>query len=254
MRIIPVLDLLSGKVVQGIGGQRKIYQPIKDSQITASTDPVKVIDDLYSKLNLDLFYIADLDSIQRPESCFLDNNPNYQAIIEIAKNPKFKIMVDSGCRTIENIAEILALGVDQVVLGTETIASPLLLDQAVQAYGAEKIILSIDLQEGKLLVTSERMKEISPIKIAQYAEKLGIKAIIVLELKKVGSEAGPLNEQLVTIASEITEIPVYTGGGVRSIDDLSILKEKNVKGALIATAFHKGTIKKEEIEEFSRKE
>ncbi|MHA1462608.1 MAG: HisA/HisF-related TIM barrel protein, partial [Candidatus Heimdallarchaeota archaeon] len=84
----------------------------------------------------------------------------------------------------------------------------------------------------------------------QHAEKLGINAIIILELQKVGSQSGPLNQQLVDIATQINAIPVYTGGGVRSIQDLQILKENNIEGALIATAFHKGTIKKEEIEEF----
>ncbi len=254
MIIIPVLDLLSGKVVQGIGGQRDSYQPIKDSVITDSIEPVSVVNDIYRELQLDLFYIADLDSIQRKETNSIEeDNPNYQQIIEIVKNPKIKVMIDCGCRTIEDIKDILSLGVDHVILGTETIDSPLILDQAVEAFGAEKIILSIDFQDGKLVANNERMKEVSPVKLAKHAETLGIHAIIILELQKVGSQSGPLNQQLIDIASQINAIPVYSGGGVRSIQDLVALKEKNIEGALIATAFHKGTIKKEEIGEFLSK-
>lgn len=250
MRIIPVIDLLSGNVVQGIGGQRTIYQPIKDSVITDSIEPITVVKDIYRKLQLDLFYIADLDSIQRKEAISIKDNPNYPQIVEIVKNPQFKVMIDCGCQTIDDITDILSLGIDHVILGTETIDSPIILDQAVEAFGAEKIILSLDFQGGNLLANSERMKEISPVKLAKHAEKLGINAIIVLELQKVGSQSGPLNQHLIDIASQINAIPVYSGGGVRSIQDLAILKENNVEGALIATAFHKGTIKKEEIEEF----
>lgn len=250
MKLIPVLDLLDGKVVQGIGGQRAIYQPIKDSVITDSSDPITVMEAIHSKLLLDLFYIADLDSIQRKDTDSIEDNANYPQIVEIGKHPQFKIMIDSGCQTIEDIEHVLSLGVDHVILGTETIDSPIILDQAVQAFGPEKIVLSIDFRAGDLLANSERMKEISPLKLAQHAEKLGINAIIILELQKVGSQSGPLNQQLVDIATQINAIPVYTGGGVRSIQDLQILKENNIEGALIATAFHKGTIKKEEIEEF----
>ncbi len=253
MRIIPVLDLLSGKVVQGIGGQRSNYQPIKDSVITDSSDPITVMEAFYRQLKLDLFYIADLDSIQRKDTDSIKDHPNYPHVVEIVKNPQFKVMIDCGCQTIDDITHVLSLGVDHVVLGTETIDSPIVLDQAVQAFGAEKIILSVDFQDGKLLANSERMKEISPTKLAKHAETLGIKAIIVLELQKVGSQSGPLNQHLIDIASQIKAIPVYAGGGVRSIQDLAILKENNIEGALIATAFHKGTMKKEEIEEFLSK-
>ena len=252
MKIIPVLDLLSGKVVQGVGGQRDIYQPLQNSVITSKTIPLEVIKDFNAKLDLEHYYIADLDSIQRTETCFLENNPNYEQIQAIVEDGSFKIMVDSGCQAIENITELNALGADNIIIGTETMATPLLLDQAVQACGAERIILSIDLSEGKLVANSNHVKEIVPMKLAKHAEKLGINAIIVLELKKVGSEAGPLNKQLIDIASQINNVPVYTGGGVRTIQDLELLADNNVEGALIATAFHKGTIKKEEIEQFYR--
>jgi uncharacterized protein related to proFAR isomerase len=47
----------------------------------------------------------------------------------------------------------------------------------------------------------------------------------------------------------ISTIPIYTGGGVRSIQDLKILKEKGIQGALVATAFHNGNIKKNDLED-----
>lgn len=254
MKLIPALDLLSGKVVHGIGGQRTIYQPIKDSVITDSSEPIEVVKDFYKKLHLDLFYIADLDSIERKDTDSIKDNPNYSHIVEIAKNPQFKVMIDCGCKTIEDLEPFVSLGIDHVILGTETLDSPIIFYQAVEKYGAEKIIVSIELQGGKLLAKSERMKDVSPIKLAKQAEKVGVKAIIIIELQKVGSQSGPLNQQLIDIASQIKDVPVYTGGGVGSIQDLAVLKENNIQGVLIATAFHKGTIQKEEIEEFLSKQ
>ena len=68
MKVIPVMDLLNGKVVQGIGGLRNKYQPISDSVITNSPEPHNVALSFSEKLGLNWFYVADLDRIQSTEN------------------------------------------------------------------------------------------------------------------------------------------------------------------------------------------
>ncbi|MFW9921867.1 MAG: HisA/HisF-related TIM barrel protein [Candidatus Thorarchaeota archaeon] len=241
MIIIPVLDLLNGIVVHGIGGKRDSYQPIHGSLITNSSEPIEVIHDYKDKLNLDFFYIADLDMIQNHDE------RNFPLLREINKRG-FQVMVDYGCRTINDINIALSIGNHKIILGTETIDSMETLRKTISLYGGDRIILSIDVKDGQLLANSDLMKQFSPLEIANYAENLGIRTIIVLDLHKVGSQKGPLNDVLLSIAKNSNSSEILAGGGVRNKEDLIQLKKHNISGALIATAFHKGKITKEDLE------
>ena len=56
LEIIPVVDILSGIVVQAKAGERKNYRPI-ESSLCKSKDPIKIISALYNKTNSNVFYI-----------------------------------------------------------------------------------------------------------------------------------------------------------------------------------------------------
>jgi len=244
MKVIPVMDLLNGEVVQGKGGRRNEYQPFSDSIISNDPVPLSVANAFYEKLTLDWFYIADLDRIQSTDN----TERNKEIIIELTETTDYKISIDAGCKQLEDIEEILSWGVDQVIVGTETLSSLDVLENAAMEFDPQKIILSVDFKGGELLANSEKIRKIKPVEIAEIAGRLGLKAIIVLELQKVGSQTGPLNDSLIEIVENVSTIPIITGGGVRSLQDLIVLKEKGIKGALVATAFHNGNIKREELE------
>ncbi len=52
---------------------------------------------------------------------------------------------------------------------------------------------------------------------------------------------------MLEITKKVIEVPIFAGGGVRNIDDLIELYENGVSGALVATAFHKGKIRKDDL-------
>src|SRR5262249_50344184 len=62
MRIIPVIDLLHGQVVRGIGGRRSEYQPLP-SQIAADALPSTVARPFVDHFGFNTAYVADLDAI-----------------------------------------------------------------------------------------------------------------------------------------------------------------------------------------------
>jgi phosphoribosylformimino-5-aminoimidazole carboxamide ribotide isomerase len=66
VKIIPVIDVLGGRVVHAVRGRRKEYQPLK-STLCASTDPVDVAAALKA-LGFGELYVADLDAITRGQA------------------------------------------------------------------------------------------------------------------------------------------------------------------------------------------
>jgi len=62
LQILPVLDLLNGIVVRGVGGRRDEYRPVK-SVLTDSAKPLDVARAFRDRLELTTLYVADLDGI-----------------------------------------------------------------------------------------------------------------------------------------------------------------------------------------------
>ena len=64
MQIIPVIDLLGGQVVRGIGGRRSEYGPI-ESQLARGSDPGTIAAAVVEQFGATTCYVADLDAIER---------------------------------------------------------------------------------------------------------------------------------------------------------------------------------------------
>ncbi|HVK07511.1 MAG TPA: HisA/HisF-related TIM barrel protein, partial [Gemmataceae bacterium] len=89
MRLIPVLDVLHGVVVRGVGGRRNEYRPVV-SRLTSSTEPVEVARALIGHVRPAELYLADLDAIQGRPPAFAV----YRAIRDLGVS----LWVDAGVR------------------------------------------------------------------------------------------------------------------------------------------------------------
>ncbi len=73
-----------------------------------------------------------------------------------------------------------------------------------------------------------------------------IPEILVIDLSRVGSSAGPIYPEALQIRSEYRG-NILLGGGVRNASDLAMLQKKGFNGVLIATALHAGKLSPQEI-------
>jgi len=171
---------------------------------------------------------------------------------EISKKTNMNIIIDAGITTPEGARELFRNGASTVIIATETLRSFQQLSEIVNQFGSEKIITSIDLYEGRIMAKSEEIKKLNPIEVALKIKNLGISESIVLELTRVGSSQGVSLKYIEKIHDK-TGLRIITGGGVKSAQDLIELKKLNISGLLIATAFHNGSIKPEDITDLLNK-
>jgi phosphoribosylformimino-5-aminoimidazole carboxamide ribotide isomerase len=75
---------------------------------------------------------------------------------------------------------------------------------------------------------------------------VGVDQIIVLDLARVGSEAG-VNMPVLKEVLRNSNGKVFVGGGVRDIKDIVELQNAGVFGVLVATALHSARISLEEL-------
>ena len=238
MKVIPVIDVLKGAAVHVIRGERKRYQPLK-SVLSKSADRPLDIASAFDHLGFSSLYLADLDAI-------LTKSANLNIYRHIVTQTGLDLMVDAGIADVAKAEEVLATGVSRIVVGSETLGSLDFLGQAVKVFGADKIVVSIDLKEGKVLSASEAVAAMDAVHFVQELEKLGINQIIVLDLGRVGTEHG-INLPLLRTLLETTRVEVLVGGGIRSLPELEQLRTLGVSGALVATILHNGKLQVDEL-------
>ncbi|MDI6645127.1 MAG: HisA/HisF family protein [Methanobacteriaceae archaeon] len=222
--IIPVLDLKDGIAVSGKAGKRDTYQPLQ-TVFNENPDPMKIAEALKNK-GATRIYIADLDSIERV-------GDNSWLIKEI--NKILPVMLDCGASKIIEVQEALKIA-DFVIVATETLKELKDLDKIFQNFLKNRIIVSIDLLDGKIY--SKYLKIDLEI-LMKKLDKIRPEEIILLDISRVGSERG-FDSELIN-SFTIPEVSIILGGGIRP-QDVNILNKKGLNKFLIGTALHKGEI------------
>jgi len=232
VKVIPVIDILNGIVVHAVRGQRSHYNPLK-SNLMSSVDPLEVAL-AFQKLGFSDVYIADLDAIIACQMIF-------PALQKIAAQTKLRLLVDVGVTGIERARALIESGVYKLIVGTETLQKMQFIREAVELFGPDRVVVSLDLKSGNVLTGDGFDGPTEAFELLKEFKQRGVKQVIVLDLARVGSGEGVETDFLKRVIAELG-VDVYVGGGVRNIADLKELNKLGVKGALVATALHNGQI------------
>jgi len=161
-----------------------------------------------------------------------------------------KSQCGGGVRDLDSIAELLAAGASQVVLGTRAIEDHAWLEEAVFRY-PNRIIVAADSKGGQLVTRGwsatdsqnviDFIDELSPLPLA---------AILVTAVEREGRMEGPD----ITLMRELTlrsRSPLQASGGVRTVDDLRALAELGVSAVVVGMALYTAALDPKTIlEEF----
>jgi phosphoribosylformimino-5-aminoimidazole carboxamide ribotide isomerase len=227
MRIVPVLDLKGGVVVHALRGDRAGYAPLC-SPLVDGSEPAAVAAALCAHTGSGRLYVADLDAIAGAPAD-VETLRRLAAVAEL--------WVDAGATTAARAAALAGVGVARNVVGTESLADP-----GRQGSDGPALVLSVDLRDGVLISPRPELAGRGPEAAVGVARELGVRELLVIDLARVGSRAGPPLEAVATLAAALPGVDVYAGGGVRDDRDLDALGRAGAAGALVATALHDGAI------------
>jgi phosphoribosylformimino-5-aminoimidazole carboxamide ribotide isomerase len=229
MHIIPVIDIMRGVVVRGVAGRRDEYRPIV-SQLTVEPTPSAVAQ-AFRQRGFDTVYVADLDAIT--------GHGVQSSALEAIADAGLQMWVDAGGMSLgDGFASPHSL-----VIGTETLASPQALSDALQQHGHDRVVFSLDLKQQQPLAIYQPWQSLSPLEIAKQAIALGVRRMIVLDLAQVGIGQGTGTEDLCrAIYLHAPQVQIIAGGGVRNRADLDRLAAAGCSAALVASALHDGLL------------
>lgn len=246
MLVLPVIDLMHGVVVRGVGGRRDEYRPI-DSRLCRDPSPASVARAFAETFGLRTAYVADLDAIAGAAPAW----DEYAAVMAEG----FELWVDAGIDGPDQGRELAAFAgrrLARVIVGLESLADAQSLPALVDAVSPERLVFSLDLKQGEPLVRAEAWRDLDAIGIARAAAAAGVRRMIVLDLADVGAAGGTRTIDLCrTLRGQLADVELTAGGGVRGIDDLRRLAEAGCNAALVASALHDLRLSRSEIEEAS---
>jgi phosphoribosylformimino-5-aminoimidazole carboxamide ribotide isomerase len=228
-RLVFVMDILDGAVVHAKRGERDQYKPItRFSSIVRSSDPLQIVEELKPAE----VYLADLNRL-------MNTGDNRETLKELSTRTKgSKIMLDYGINGFEALKEAVEAELAHTfVLGTETASLDLI--EAASKSGIP-VCLSVDLRNKTVLTRDKRLKR-DPLSLLQKLNEYSIPDVIVLELDRVGTKSG-IDFEFFERAVAVSDHNILCGGGVKSNEDIRIMEQLGVKGALVATAIHDGSI------------
>ncbi len=242
-KIIPVIDILNSEVVHAVKGKRTEYCPLR-SKLFDTTKPYDIITILSEKYGFNDIYIADLDSIVRKK-------PNISLISRIIEELDVNLILDPGIIDVKDLHLYKQLKLKSLILGLETIKTFKVIENALKIFEQNKIILSIDMYNGKLISNINEIKNKNPLEVIEKIEKLGINNYILLDLHRVGQKKGS-NSQLYFDIRQKYDGNFIVGGGIKDLNEIKIFQREKFAGVIIATALYDGSINIEELKKINQ--
>lgn len=240
--ILGVVDLRRGFAVRARGGRRDSYAPIETvaGERISSGDAPALARRYIDRFGLSSLYVADLDAIEH-------DTPQRAAVRRIAA-VGVTVWLDAAIASLDDAQRALVCGASRLIVGLETLPSFEVLESIVKAVGRERVVFSLDLRDGQPIATTPELAQQSPQDLAARAADAGVSAMLMLDLARVGSASGVDLELLARIRSGVSAVPLYAGGGVRSVGDVEQLRRVGCDGALVATALLDGRITKRDLD------
>jgi phosphoribosylformimino-5-aminoimidazole carboxamide ribotide isomerase len=215
MIIIPAIDLMGGKCVRLIKGE-------KERKIEYGKSPMEVAQG-YMSMGARIIHMVDLDG------AFTGEMKNIKAIKEVAS--KYPVQVGGGIRDEARIRELLGTGVKKVIVSTLLMKERELAEELKEKYRG-KLIGSFDFKDGKLSYAGWTRQ--SELPFEEVVE--GLEEIVVTDTSRDGTYEGP-NIGLLKELMGRCNAKIISAGGVRGAEDLFALSRIGIYGAIAGRAF-----------------
>ena len=220
-RVIPVLSLSKGDLVKTVRFKNERYLG----------DPINALK-IFNEKEVDEIYIQDIKaSVSGAE-------PDFGLIAELASEAFMPLSYGGGVSSIQQIERLLKCGIEKVSLNTAVASNPELISQATKVFGAQAIIVALDIKRN--FFNRTRIKNYSSKynlgDILNFLVNNGVGEVIINSIDRDGTMTG-VDTELITYCAERLDIPFTYVGGVSSIEDIRDSKQAGASGTGVGSFF-----------------
>ena len=227
-RIIPCLDVTSGRVVKGVN-----FVELRDAG-----DPVEIAR-RYDEQGADELTFLDITASSDDRDLIL------HVIEEVAAQVFIPLTVGGGVRKVEDVRRLLNAGADKVSMNTSAVNDPQLVFNAAERYGSQCIVVAIDAKRSGdrwevFTHGGRKAAGLDAVDWARKAQSLGAGEILLTSMDRDGTREG-FDLGLTRAVSDAVDIPVIASGGVGNLEHLAEgILQGHADAVLAASIFHFG--------------
>lgn len=229
MEIYPAIDLMDGKCVRLSEGDYK-------SRTDYNVEPLAMATS-YKAAGARWLHVIDLDGAKNPAA------RQKTAIAALVEKSALQIQTGGGVRSAADVDELLALGVERVIIGSLCVKEPKTIIAVLDKHGPEKIVLALDVRgdfDKGFFVTTAAWQDTSTSKIKDVLNqyKGQTQHILCTDISKDGKLKGPNVALYAHLCEQYPDMQFQASGGVTTLNDLDELKTSGAAGAIIGKALY----------------
>ena len=240
-RVIPCLDVKNGRLVKGVN-----FVDLKDVG-----DPAQV-GAAYSQAGADELVFLDITATLEKRKTLID------VVKRTVKNILVPLTVGGGIKSIQDIEDLMEVGVSKVSINTAAVQNPELVKETAKEFGSEKIIIAIDTHSSSqvpstfevLVNGGTKPTGIDTVEWAQRVEDLGAGAILPTSIDTDGTQAG-YDIAMTRAIADAVDLPVIASGGAGTLEHLyQAITQGKADAVLVASIVHFGKYTIAQIKEY----
>ncbi len=233
-RIVPCLDVKGGQVVKGV--------QFRNHRVMGG---IIELAERYRNEGADELVFYDITASPEGRSVDVEWVQSVSRVIDIP------FCVAGGIRSVRDAGRILEQGADKISINTPALERPDLIDELVQAFGSQCVVIGVDsIADGDLYTVRSHTGNPDTMRtpgratlewLSEVVER-GAGEVVLNCMSADGTRAGYDIQQLST-ARKCLPIPLVASGGAGTqAHFVEVFKQADVDAALAATVFHSSQI------------
>jgi len=236
-RVIPCLDVESGRVVKGVN-----FVGLRDAG-----DPVELAR-RYDLAGADELVLLDITASSDSRDIIID------VVERCASQLSIPFTIGGGVRSVEDARRLLAAGADKVSVNTAAVADPDLLDRIAAAVGSQSVVIAVDARSrasGWEVVThgGRTSTDLDVVRWCVEAVRRGAGEILLTSMDRDGTRDGYDLELLAAVTAAV-DVPVIASGGAGEAAHMAdAVAQGGAAAVLAASILHFGDVSVDEVKD-----
>lgn len=230
--IIPAIDLIDGNVV-------RLYQGRYDNSTEYNVSALSLRNQ-YAEQGATWLHLVDLSGAKDAQKRQIN------LLSQLMTTSPLNIQVGGGVRSEQDVIDLLQAGASRVVIGSLAIREPALVQQWLQKYGGDKIVLALDVAingKGEKTLPSHGWIEQSSVTLEQVLTdyiSAGAKHVLCTDISKDGTLTGSNASLYKELTAAYPQIQWQASGGIGQLDDIKALIGSAVAGVILGRSLLEG--------------
>jgi phosphoribosylformimino-5-aminoimidazole carboxamide ribotide isomerase len=230
MQLLPAIDLRGGRVVRLRQGDF--------SRETVFTESPVALAARYAAAGASWLHVVDLDGARYGSN-------GIAALLEKLIAPGLNLQVGGGVRQEADVQQLLAAGVERVVVGSLAARDPERVCAWLTRFGRERLTIALDvrLRERGWRVASAGWTREETVNLKELVSRFaaaGAQHLLCTDIDRDGTLEGPNFELYAYLRELAPQLHLQVSGGVRGVEDIRAARASGASGVVLGRALLEG--------------